>query len=324
MSALNTIREPIAEDLKLFERHFRKALKSKVPLLDIITNYILRRKGKQMRPMFVFLSARLFGEITERSYTAATLIELLHTASLVHDDVVDNSKLRRGFFSVNALWKSKIAVLVGDYFLSKGLLTATQHKEYELLEIMSEAVKEMAEGELLQIEKARKLNISEETYFDIITKKTAVLIAACTAAGAKSAGVDDETVSKMKQFGMYAGISFQIKDDLFDFNTGNNTGKPAGNDIREKKMTLPLIYALSQSEKSEQKRIIRIIRKKNKSKHDIDSVIQFTHEKGGINYAGNVMSEYRNKAEAILDDFPDSASKASLKQLLRYVTERKK
>ncbi len=324
MSALNTISEPVAAELKQFESHFRKALKSKVPLLDIITNYILRRKGKQMRPMFVFLSARLFGEVTKPTYTAATLIELLHTATLVHDDVVDNSRLRRGFFSIKALWKSKIAVLVGDYLLSKGLLTATENKEYELLEIVSEAVKEMAEGELLQLEKSRKLNIKEEVYFDIITKKTATLIASCTAAGAKSAGADDNTVEQMRQFGIYTGISFQIKDDLFDFKINNKTGKPAGNDIREKKITLPLIYALKQSSKAEQRKILRIIRKKNKSKDDVQKVIQFTREKGGIDYAKKVMIDYRDKAENFLNELPDSAARNSLRELLYYVTEREK
>jgi octaprenyl-diphosphate synthase len=324
MSAINTIKQPIAEELKEFEAHFRKALKSKVPLLDIITNYILRRKGKQMRPMFVFLSARLFGEITKRTYTAATLIELLHTATLVHDDVVDNSKLRRGFFSINALWKSKIAVLVGDYLLSKGLLTATQNKEYELLDIVSEAVKEMAEGELLQLEKARKLNISEAVYFEIITKKTATLIASCTAAGAKSAGASDQRVKQMKDFGTYAGISFQIKDDLFDYNEHNKTGKPAGNDIREKKMTLPLIYALNNSNGSEKRKIIRIVRKKKKVNADIQAVVGFVREKGGIEYAREAMMAYRQKAEAVLNEIQDSPSKESLKELLIYVTERKK
>ncbi len=324
MASLKKISEPIANELSQFEKHFRKALKSNVPLLDIITNYILRSKGKQMRPMFVFLSASLTGKVKDATYTAATLIELLHTATLVHDDVVDNSDLRRGLFSIKALWKSKIAVLVGDFLLSKGLLTATENKEYELLEIVSVAVKEMAEGELLQIEKTRKLNLDEDVYFDIITKKTATLIAACTAAGAKSTGADDAVVEKMRQFGIYTGISFQIKDDLFDFNTNNKTGKPAGNDIHEKKMTLPIIYALKNSSKPEHKKIIKVILKKNKTKAHINQVINFTKENGGLEYAEKVMLEYKNKAENILNEFPDSPSKESLKAILKYVIERKK
>lgn len=324
MPATDNIKKPIAEELKEFESHFKKSLKSRVPLLDLITNYILRRKGKQMRPMFVFLSAGLYGGITPATYTAATLIELLHTATLVHDDVVDSSKLRRGFFSVNALWKSKIAVLVGDYLLSQGLLTATRDKQYELLDIVSDAVKEMAEGELLQLEKSRKLNISEENYFEIITKKTATLIASCTAAGAKSAGADDAAVQKMKDFGTYAGISFQIKDDLFDYNKTNKTGKPSGNDIREKKMTLPLIYALNNSSKGEGRKIIRIVRKKSKSSSDIRTVVNFVKEKGGIAYAQERMTDYRSKAQAILDEMPNSEFKTSLRELLVFVTERTK
>ncbi|MEA2042187.1 MAG: polyprenyl synthetase family protein [Bacteroidota bacterium] len=324
MSPIDTIKQPVAQELKVFESYFKKSLKSKVPLLDIITNYILRRKGKQMRPMFVFLTARMFGEIKEATYVAATLIELLHTATLVHDDVVDNSKIRRGFFSINALWKSKIAVLTGDYLLSKGLITATENKQYELLEIVSEAVKEMAEGELLQIEKARKLDISEEAYFDIIQKKTATLIASCTAAGAKSAGADDTAVKNMKEFGMMAGIAFQIKDDLFDYNSNNKTGKPAGNDIREKKMTLPLIFALQNSSKKERRKIIKKVKKKKKSPHDIKTVVDFVNDKGGIDYARKIMLEYRDKSEKILEEFDPSDANKSLKSLLYYVTERKK
>ncbi len=245
MSKLNEIKLPILDDIQKFEHYFKESVKSKVPLLDIITNYIVRRKGKQMRPMLVFLSAKMLGEINESTHNAAALIELLHTATLIHDDVVDESYIRRGFFSVKALWRSKVAVLVGDFLLSKGLLLATKNKELKLLEIVSEAVKEMAEGELLQIEKTRRLNITEDIYFDIISKKTATLIASCTASGAESVGADEETIKKMKEFGYYAGIAFQIKDDLFDYKRSNLTGKPTGNDIQEKKMTLPLIHAMS-------------------------------------------------------------------------------
>ena len=324
MSEIDNIKKPIKEELKKFESHFKKALKSKVALLDIITNYILRRKGKQMRPMFVFLAAQLSGTIKEETYTAATLIELLHTATLVHDDIVDDSKLRRGFFSINALWKSKIAVLTGDYLLSKGLIVATENKQYELLEIVSEAVKEMAEGELLQIEKSRKLDISEETYFEIITKKTATLIASCTAAGAKSVGASDSDVQKMKDFGLTTGIAFQIKDDLFDYNSENKTGKPAGNDIREKKMTLPLIFALNKSSFLEKRKILKVVKKKEKTIDDINTVVEFVKEKGGIEYTKKIMTDYQNKAENLLDEFENSEAKDSLKALLRFVTERKK
>lgn len=235
MSELNQIREPIRAELKVFEKHFRESLKSKVPLLDIIMNYILRQKGKQMRPTFVLLTARMFGDITDSSYTAASFIELLHTATLIHDDVVDESFERRGFFSINALWKSKVAILVGDYLLAKGLLLSVERKEYQLLELVSEAVREMSEGELLQIQKARKLDITMDEYFKIIRKKTAALIAACTACGAKSAGASDEQVLLMKEFGELSGIAFQIKDDLFDYDKKGITGKPTANDIKEKR-----------------------------------------------------------------------------------------
>ncbi len=265
MSEIKDIKAFIKPEMEKFEPFFKKAVKSNVPLLDIVMNYIIRRKGKQMRPMFVFLSAKLFGDVTESSYTAAALIELLHTATLIHDDVVDNSNKRRGFFSVNALWRSKIAVLAGDFLLSKGLLLAVEKKEFKLLEIVSEAVKEMAEGELLQIEKSRKLDITEKTYFEIIYKKTATLIASCTAAGASSGNADKEQIEKLKQFGKYAGITFQIKDDLFDYQKNNSTGKPAGNDIQEKKMTLPIIFALKNSDKKEKRKILSLIKNASSS-----------------------------------------------------------
>ncbi len=324
MSSINTIKAPIQDELKKFEPFFKKSMKSSVPLLDIVTNYIIKRKGKQMRPMLVFLAAKLNGNGTtpERAYIAAGLIELLHTASLVHDDVVDNSAYRRGFFSINALWKSKIAVLVGDYLLSKGLLLSVQHKEYDMLEITSEAVREMAEGELLQIEKARKLDITEEVYFDIIYKKTATLIAACTAMGAKAAGAEPDIVEKMKLFGRYAGIAFQIKDDLFDYDQANNTGKPSGNDIQEKKMTLPLIHALNNSNRSERRKIMSFIRESKKSKKKLAEAIDFVRKKGGIEYAAARMNEYKQKAIRILDDYPDSPVKHSLTEMLHYITNR--
>ncbi len=323
MSELNQIREPIRAELKEFEKYFRKSLKSSVPLLDIITNYILRKKGKQMRPAFVLLSARMFGEIGTSSYTAASFIELLHTASLIHDDVVDESYERRGFFSINALWKSKVAVLVGDYLLAKGLLLSVEHKEYGLLEIASEAVKEMSEGELLQIQKSRKLNISMDEYFEIIRKKTAALIAACTASGAKSAGASDDHVALMKSFGELTGIAFQIKDDLFDYDRNGKVGKPTANDIKEKKMTLPLIYALDVCPGSERRKIISIIKHHNRNADKVDEVIDFVKKYGGLIYAEKKMQEYKTEALKKLSAFPESESKNSLISLLEFTISRK-
>jgi len=324
MSDIKKVKALIELEMKEFEKFFKETVKTKIPLLDIVMNYIIRSKGKQMRPMFVFLTAKLIGEINKSTFTAATLIELMHTATLVHDDVVDNADKRRGFFSINALWKSKIAVLTGDYLLSKGLLIAVKNNEYELLEIVSEAVKEMAEGELLQIEKSRKLDITEETYFDIIYKKTATLIASCMAAGAKSAKASDDEALKLKEFGEYAGIAFQIKDDLFDYQKTNLTGKPTGNDIQEKKMTLPLIYALNNSTKSEKKRILRIIQKYNTNKEKVNEVIEFVKIKGGLEYTEKKMVEYKTKATDVLNHFPNSPSKTALIDMVTYIITRNK
>jgi len=324
MSKLNEIQKPIDNEMQLFESYFRNTTKSKVPLLNIITNYLLRRKGKQMRPMLVFLSAKLNGEINEASYVGATLIELLHTASLVHDDVVDESHQRRGFFSLNALWNNKISVLVGDYFLSRGLLIAVDKNRYDLLKIVSEAVKAMSEGELLQIEKSRKLNITEEIYFEIIKGKTASLIAACTACGAKSVNATDEIVEKMKRVGENIGMAFQIKDDLFDYQKNNFTGKPSGNDLKERKLTLPLIYALNNCTNSEKKEIYNIVRDKNKNEKQIARVVDFVTEKGGINYSIDVMNAFKNNALNILKDFPNSDANNSLQSLIEYTTTRNK
>jgi octaprenyl-diphosphate synthase len=322
MDSLKRIAKPVADELNQFEPYFKASLKSNVPLLDIITNYVIRRKGKQMRPLLVFLSAGLAGNINPKTKTAAAFIELLHTATLIHDDVVDSADTRRGFFSVKALWKSKIAVLVGDFMLSKGLLLAVENEAFDILKIVSEAVREMAEGELLQIEKSRKLDISEEVYFEIITKKTATLTAACTAAGAQSAGAEKQILEKMKLFGQYAGIAFQIKDDLFDYQKTSVTGKPAGNDIQEKKMTLPLIYALNKASQSEKRQILRIVGSSKKTSKKIEEVYEFVRQKGGLQYTENKMLEYRDKALAQLDIFEESEIKTSLRELIFFITVR--
>lgn len=322
-STLDHIKKPIAEELKHFEKHFKNSMYSNVPLLDKITYYIVRRKGKQVRPMFVFLSAQLCGGVGEASYTAASLVELLHTATLVHDDVVDDSYERRGFFSINALWKNKIAVLVGDYLLSKGLLLALKNKEYLLLEIVSTAVQEMAEGELLQMEKARRLDIKESIYFEIIRGKTASLISAACGAGAASATNNPEEVARMRQFGEKIGMAFQIKDDLFDFGT-DDVGKPLGIDIKEKKLTLPLIYALQQIDKKQRKQILRDIKRYHNRKDKVAEVIDFVRNSGGLEYAKEVMYRYRREAFELLHQFPQSPSRDALESLVTFVTERKK
>jgi octaprenyl-diphosphate synthase len=317
------IQAPITDEMEKFEVKFKSSMKTTVPLLDKITNYIVKRKGKQMRPMFVFLTAKMCGEMNESSYRAAALIELLHTATLVHDDVVDDSNERRGFFSVNALWKNKIAVLVGDYLLSRGLLLATENKDFRLLEIVSDAVREMSEGELLQIEKARKLDIDEAVYYDIIRKKTASLIASCCACGAASVSKDEDVIKKMHVFGEAVGTAFQIKDDLFDYGFGSNIGKPTGIDIKEKKMTLPLIYALNKASYFEKRRIINIVKNNNNNPKKVAEVIDFVLKSGGIQYAEEKMLEFKNKALTTLQSFPDSDYKNSLIGLVKYTTERK-
>jgi len=324
MPNLKEIRTPIAEHIELFEKKFRQAMKSKVPLLDTITRYIYKRKGKQMRPMFVFFSAGICRNINESSYRAASLIELLHTATLVHDDVVDDSNVRRGYFSINALWKNKIAVLVGDYLLSRGLLLSLEHNEIELLKIVSNATREMAEGELLQIEKARRLDIKEEIYFDIIRKKTASLIASCCAAGAESAGAEKEIVKKMYQIGEYVGIAFQIKDDLFDYQDNSLIGKPNGIDIKEQKMTLPLIYMLNNSGGSEKRKVINVVKNHNNNPGKVNKVIEKVNQSGGIEYATNKMHEYKQKAFDLLYEFPESPMRKSFEQLVKFTVERNK
>jgi len=321
---IDEIKKPVALHMESFEMKFKDAMKSSVPLLDKITSYIVKRKGKRIRPMFVFLSAQAAGSINDSTHRAAALIELLHTATLVHDDVVDDSNERRGFFSVNALWKNKIAVLIGDFLLSKGLLLSLDNNDFHLLKIVSTAVREMSEGELLQIEKARRLDISEEIYFEIITKKTATLIAACCAAGVASVTDNEKTISLARDFGTLTGIAFQIKDDLFDFGTDENIGKPTGIDIKEKKMTLPLIYALNNCTWMEKRKIINIIKNHNEESEKVKTVIDFVIEKGGIVYANKVMREYKEKALAVLAQLPKNSSSESLERLLTYAIERKK
>lgn len=324
MSVIDKIKAPVAKEMDEFEGKFRDSMRSSVPLLDKITHYIVKRKGKQIRPLFVFLSAKLHGQTSETTHRAAALIELLHTATLVHDDVVDDSNIRRGFFSVNALWKNKIAVLIGDYLLSRGLLLAVDNSDFHLLRIVSNAVREMSEGELLQIEKARKLDIQEPVYFDIIRQKTAVLIASCCACGVASVSENKDEIEKMRQFGEYTGIAFQIKDDLFDYETNNNIGKPTGIDIKEKKMTLPLIYALDKASYLEKRKIINIVKNNNNDADKVAYVIDFVLKSGGIEYATSRMNEYKEKALTLLATFPESESKNSLEELVKYTTERKK
>ena len=323
MPGINQIKKPIAADIAVFEEKFKASMHSDAPLLDRITHYIVKRKGKQIRPMFVFFAAKLCGGIIESTHRGAALVELLHTATLVHDDVVDNAYERRGFFSINALWKNKIAVLVGDYLLAKGLLLSVNNNEFRLLQIVSEAVKQMSEGELLQIEKVRRMDIGEELYFDVIRQKTASLIASCCACGAASAGADDETIEKMRLFGEKVGIAFQIKDDTFDFGT-DDVGKPLGIDIKEKKVTLPLIYALNRAEKAEKKRMINLVKNHNDEPAKIQQIIDFVNEKQGVHYANEKMAQYQQEAFDILYTFEESEARTGLEQLVRYTTERKK
>lgn len=316
------VKSPIAEELELFEKKFAENVRSKNAMLDRIMRFIIRRKGKQMRPMFVFLAAKISGEITEATYRASSLIELLHTATLVHDDVVDDANMRRNFFSINALWKNKVAVLVGDYLLSKGLLLSLDNNDFEILKIVSTAVKEMSEGELLQIEKTRKLDIKEDVYFEIIRSKTASLLASACGAGAWSATQDQEKTMLFKSFGEKIGISFQIKDDLFDYGH-DNIGKPTGIDIKEKKMTLPLIYTLQQADDSTKRRIIYIVKNQNKDRNKVNEVIEIVKKSGGIQYAREKMIQYQKEAMEILYRFPESPARTAMEELVNYVTERR-
>jgi len=324
MSILTEIRKPVEQEMNEFESYFNRTMKSEIPLLKIILNYILRRKGKQMRPLLVFLTAGLNGRISEATYVAATLIELLHTASLVHDDVVDDAHERRGSLSVNALWNSKIAVLVGDYMLSRGMQISLEKKRYDMLEIVSDAVKSMSEGELLQLQKSRKMNIREDDYYKIIRSKTAALLAACTACGARSVTDDPETIKMMKEFGENIGIAFQIKDDLLDYVSNGLTGKITGNDVKEKKVTLPLIYALENAASHTKREIRSIIKSKKKTRNDIDRVISFVSGSGGLEYTEHKMYLYRDKAFGILESYPDSEVKNSMKMFVNFTASRHK
>ena len=325
MQEVVKIRQPIIEEMDRFEEKFKAAMASNVSLLNRITYYIASRKGKQMRPMFVFLVSKLLGEgkIEERTYRGASIIELIHTASLVHDDVVDRSERRRGFFSINALWKNKIAVLVGDYFFSKGLLLSLDHDDFDLLKIVSEAVREMSQGELLQLEKARRLDIDEPIYYDIIRQKTATLIAACCAMGAASVGSSKKDIERFHSFGEYAGMAFQIKDDLFDYGD-DRIGKPTGIDIKEQKMTLPLIHVLNKVDKKQRNWLIDSVKRHNTDKKRVKEVIQFVKDQGGLEYAERQMIHYKDAALELLSKYPDNEYKEALANLVTYVVDRKK
>ncbi|WP_370899155.1 polyprenyl synthetase family protein [Chryseobacterium gossypii] len=317
------IKRPINEEIKLFEQKFYESMQSKVPLLDKVTRFIVTTKGKQMRPMFVFLCAKLIGKVNEKTYRGASMIELIHTATLVHDDVVDESFKRRNFFSINALWKNKIAVLVGDYLLSKSVLLSTDHKDYDLLGVISRTIREMSEGELLQLEKARKLDITEDVYYEIIRQKTATLIAACCEIGVLSNDADRELARKMQDFGTYTGMAFQIKDDLFDYLSSNVIGKPVGIDIKEQKMTLPLIHTLKTADEKDRKYFFNTIRRHNNDQKRVKELIAFVKSSGGLDYAIGVMKDFQQKAKDILHEFPDSEARKSLHLMLDYVIERK-
>ncbi len=324
MITIKKIKSPIEQELKDFEPYFKKSLQSDVPLLATILNYLYRTKGKQLRPIFVFLSAKLHGETNEYSKLAACSVELLHTATLVHDDVVDESYERRGTFSVKALWKNKLAVLVGDYILARGLILQLENKKYNFLHLISRAVQDMSEGEILQMKKSRKLDIDDETYFEIIRKKTASLIATSMAIGAASATDNSEIAEKMYRIGQDAGIAFQIKDDIFDYQTKGILGKPTGNDIKEKKITLPLLYVLNNAKAGERKRVLRLIKRKHKNSAVVNELIKMVTEKGGLDYAEKKMLEFKDRAVAGLMEFDDCEARASLIELMEYITTRKK
>ncbi len=324
MASMDIIKAPIEKELDEFENYFKTTIQSDIPLLSVIINYILRKKGKQMRPMFVFLSAKIIGGFNETTYMAASSIELLHTATLVHDDVVDESYERRGSFSINALWKNKLAVLVGDYILARGMLINIDNENYQFLKIISRSVKDMSEGEILQMRKSRKLDIDNDTYFEIIRKKTASLIATSMAMGAASVTEDKDVIERMFEIGLDVGIAFQIKDDIFDYQAKGILGKPTGNDIKEKKITLPLLYVLSNSDDNERKRILREVKKKNKNTAKVQELVNLVVERGGLEYANEQMNYYRDRAISKINEFPESDSRNAMIELINYVTTRKK
>ena len=319
--SLKEIKQPVAEDLKKFDKHFRESMKSNIKLLDTITYYIVQKKGKQVRPLFVFLCAKLFGEINDSSHDAAAFVEILHTASLVHDDVVDDSDKRRGYFSINALWKNKVAVLVGDFLYAKGFLLALENDQFEIIKIISRAIKEMSEGEVLQIDKARKLDIDEQVYYEIIRQKTASLIAAACAAGASTTTDNKESVEKMRLFGETIGIAFQIKDDLFDYGD-EDIGKPTGIDIKEKKMTLPLIHVLKKASKKDRQWMINIVKRHNNNRAKVKELVDYVKKNGGISYAQTALNSYTEKAINLLHEFEPSQTRESIEHLVRFVISR--
>jgi len=324
MSELEKIKQPIEQELIRFDSYFKKHLKTNIPLLNLVIKYLLSIKGKQMRPILVFLSAKLFGEPTQSTYNAAALIEILHTATLIHDDVVDDSYERRGCFSINAIWKSKVAILLGDYLLAKGMLLSLNNKEYELLEIVADAVKQMSEGELMQLKNSRRTHITQDEYFEIIRKKTATLISCCSACGAKSVGMPDDTVLKMRQFGENLGIAFQIRDDLLDYQPHNISGKPIGNDIKEKRLTLPLIYAIEHAEIQDKKKLLRLMNNSDKLSFKLKEVWNFVEKYNGLDYAKQKMNEYASLAQHELDQFSSGIIKDSLNQFVEYTILRNK
>jgi octaprenyl-diphosphate synthase len=324
MGSLDIIRKPITKELDEFEAYFKSTIKSDIPLLSLIIQYILRKKGKQMRPMFVFLAAKMNGGFNETTYMAASSIELLHTATLVHDDVVDESYERRGSFSINALWKNKLAVLVGDFILAKGLLLNIDNENYRFLKLISRSVKDMSEGEILQMRKSRKLDIDYDTYFEIIEKKTASLIATSLAIGAASVTENEDIIEQMFEIGIHVGIAFQIKDDIFDYQAKGILGKPTGNDIKEKKITMPLLYVLSNSDEKERRRILREVKKKHKNTAKVQELVKLVVDRGGLDYATEQMNVYRDRAIQKIMEFPETEARASLIELVNYVTTRKK
>jgi octaprenyl-diphosphate synthase len=324
MNSLKNIKKPLAGHLNEYNKVFKSAVKSNTALLDIIMQYILKSKGKQMRPVIVMFSAGLTGEINPSTYRAATLVELLHTATLVHDDVVDDSYQRRNRFSINAIWRNKVAVLAGDFLLSRGMLLAVENGDFKMLKIVSNAVKEMSEGELLQIEKARKLDINEDIYFDIIRRKTASLLASCFAVGAASTGANQEDISKMHKIGENLGMAFQIKDDLLDFGEGADIGKPTGIDIKEKKMTLPLIYLLNKANNKQKKQYINIVKNHSDDKQKVNWLVDRVKQSGGMEYTIKKMKEFENEALALLDTFQENESRDMLKEIIRFTIDRKK